>query len=290
MPGVDDISDIKDLYEAKPEQEDDRLVRHQLEYELTWRYLDAYLPPACLPAGGHILEVGAASGRYTLELAQRGYTVTAFDLSAALTALSQARLAEAGLSDRVTYLVGDARDLGALHGQAFDAALVMGPLYHLIHESDRRLVLRQIFGVLRPGGMVFTASISRFGILGDLMKKVPDWIEDQAEVRSIVECGYDPDHWPRGGFRGYFATVDEIAPLHEADGFETVRVAGVEPGISSDDESYNVLEGDRRRAWLDLLYEVSTQPSMVGASRHLLYIGRKPAGRQYHDRDPEHVF
>jgi len=273
MPGADDISDIKALYEDKAEQEDDRLVRHQLEYELTWRYLNAYLP-----AQGHILEVGAASGRYTLELARRGYTITAFDLSEALTGLSQDRLAEAGLGDRVTHLVGDARDLGALRGQAFDAALVMGPLYHLIHESDRRLVLRQVFDVLRPEGLVFTAFISRLGILGDLMKKIPDWIENQAEVRSIIERGYNPENPRQGSFRGYFATVDEIAPLHEAKGFETVRVAGVEPGISADDASYNVLEGARRRAWLDLLYEVSDQPSTVGASRHLLYVGRKPTG------------
>ena len=27
--------------------------------------------------------------------------------------------------------------------------------------------------------------------------------------------------------------------------------------------------------WLDLLYEISTEKSMLGASRHLLYIGRK---------------
>lgn len=273
MQGIDDIDDIKAMYEDRAEQEDDRLVRHQLEYELTWRYLEDYLPPQ-----GRVLEIGAASGRYTLELAARGYTVTALDLSAALTDLSRARLAETELGDRVSYLVGDVRDLGALRGQVYDAALVMGPLYHLIHEDDRRLALQQVFDVLRPGGVIFTAFISRFGILGDLMKKIPEWIEKRGEVRSVIERGLDPEDRPRQGFRGYFATVDEIAPLHEAVGYETILVAGVEPAISADDESYNVLEGTRRRAWLDLLYEVSVQPSIVGASRHLLYIGRRPVG------------
>jgi hypothetical protein len=77
------------------------------------------------------------------------------------------------------------------------------------------------------------------------------------------------------GFRGYFATVGEIAPLHEAVGFKTIAVAGVEPGISADDESYNQLEGQQRQRWLDLLYAISAEPSIVGASRHLLYVGRK---------------
>jgi hypothetical protein len=47
-----------------------------------------------------------------------------------------------------------------------------------------------------------------------------------------------------------------------------------EYAISADDESYNRLQGEERRAWLDLLYAVSAEPSIVGASRHLLYIGQ----------------
>ena len=114
--------------------------------------------------------------------------------------------------------------------------------------------------------------------MGDLMKNVPESVKDEGEVRSILERGRDPHDYHQnhqGSFRGYFAKVSEIAPLHESVGFETLVVAGVEPGISADDESYNKLEGKRRQLWLDLLYEISTEPSTVGSSRHLLYVGRK---------------
>jgi hypothetical protein len=144
-----------------------------------------------------------------------------------------------------------------------------------VKETDRKAALQQVFGQLKQGGILFSALISRLGILGDLLKNLPDWIENQTEVQNIQKTGYNPDHIPGTGFRGYFARVSEIAPLHEEVGFETVVVAGVEPGISADDESYNKLEGNRRRLWLDLLYEVSTEPSTIGASRHILYIGRK---------------
>ena len=63
--------------------------------------------------------------------------------------------------------------------------------------------------------------------------------------------------------------------MHEALGIRTVALAGVEPAISADDESYNKLQAPQRDLWLDLLFEVSTDPTTVGASRHLLYIGRK---------------
>ena len=74
---IDDISDIAAYYNNDPENERTRLERHQLEYDLTWRYLEQYLPRQA-----SILEVGAGTGRYTLELARRGYSVTAVDLSA----------------------------------------------------------------------------------------------------------------------------------------------------------------------------------------------------------------
>ena len=41
----DDVSDIVEYYNSSLESEHSRLERHQLEHDLTWRYLDQYLPP-----------------------------------------------------------------------------------------------------------------------------------------------------------------------------------------------------------------------------------------------------
>ena len=266
----DDVRDIAEHYNSDPERESTRLERHQLEHDLTWRYLNQYVPPH-----GTILEVGAATGRYTLELAKRGYRVTAVDLSAANVELCRTRLTGEGLHEQAQLIVADARELGEVKARGFDVVLLMGPLYHLIEEADRKLALQQASDRLRAGGILFSSFISRFGILGDLLRKVPGWIEDQAEVESLLELGRDPQDYPRGGFRGYFAKVSEIASLHEEVGFETLTLAGVEPAISADDESYNRLQGEQRRLWLDLFYRMSTESTIIGASRHLLYIGRK---------------
>lgn len=266
----DDVSDIATYYNDDPEREHWRLERHQLEYDLTWRYLDQYLP-----AEGSILEVGAGTGRYTLELARRGFAITAVDMSSTLLEECRKSIAEQGFERQVRFILADARNLDKVSETSFDAALLMGPLYHLVVEAERKQALRQVFERLRPGGVLFSAFISRFGIMGDLIKDLPYWIEDQPAVRSHLERGRRPDDAPRGGFRGYFAQVSEIAPLHEEIGFETLALAGVEPAISADDESYNRLQGQQRQLWLDLFYEMSTESSTIGASRHLLYIGRK---------------
>jgi S-adenosylmethionine-dependent methyltransferase len=267
---IDDVSDIGSFYDGQTEREHDRLQAHQLEYDMTWRYLRRYLP-----AQGRVLEVGAATGRYTLELAKRGYQVTAVDLSAGLIDASRQRLTDEGLDKQVHLVVADARDLSSVTERDFDAVLLMGPLYHLIAEDDRKAALCEAYARLRSGGILFSALLSRYAVLSDLIKNNPGWIENQAEVQSVLTNGKRPDDAPRGGFRAYFAQVPEIAPLHESLGFETVMLAGVEPAISADDESYNKLEGKWRELWLDLLYEVSAEPSTLAASRHLLYIGKK---------------
>lgn len=267
---VDDIHDIANYYNNDPEREHSRLERHQLEYDLTWRYLNQYLP-----SQGSILEIGAATGRYTLELAKRGYSITAADMSARLLEECKKSVADKRLEGQVHFVVADARDLSEVKKKDFDVVLLMGPLYHLVKEFDRKTALKEAFDRLREGGILFSAFISRFGIMGDLLANMPGWIEEQADVRSVLESGKDPDDYPRGGFRGYFAQASEIVPLHETIGFETLALAGVEPAISAKDDSYNVLQGRQRQLWLDLLYEMSTEKSILGASRHILYIGRK---------------
>jgi S-adenosylmethionine-dependent methyltransferase len=266
----DDVSDIAAYYNSDPEREHARLERHQLESDLTWRYLDKYLPPA-----GKILEIGAATGKYTQILAQRGYFITAVDMSAALLAECQRNLEQAGLGKQVRLVEADVRHLEPVPVDDFDVALLMGPLYHLVELGDRVRALQEVVTRLRTGGILFSSFISRYGILSDLIIDHPAWIEDQTEVRSIIERGKRPEYYPKGGFRGYFARADEIVPLHEELGLETLVLAGVEPVIAADDGSYNQLEGKPRRLWFDLLFELSTEKSILGASRHLLYIGKK---------------
>jgi S-adenosylmethionine-dependent methyltransferase len=269
MPDI--TGGVRAYYDDPRCGEDSRLARHQLERDITVRYLEAYLPGT-----GRVLEIGAATGGYTAWLAGRGYEVTAVDLSRNLIEQCQRRLFDLGLARKVHCLVADALDLSPVPGVDFDAVLLMGPLYHLTRRENRLKALREAAGRLKPGGVLFSSMISRFGILGDLLRNGPQWIENREEVRSVIERGHDPEQTGKIGFHGYFGTADEIAPLHEKVGLETLVVAGVEPAISGHDEDYNSLEGTRRELWLDLLYELSREPSLVASSRHMLYVGRKP--------------
>ena len=267
---MDDLNDIRELYNAAWNAEATRLERHPLEGDISWRYLDRHLPPT-----GRLLEIGFGTGAYTFSLAKRGYRITAVDLAEEFVVRCKAKADELGLRDRIDFRIGDARNLDGIPHGVFDAVLLMGPLYHLVLEDDRTAALRSAYGCLKPGGVIFSALISRFGVLANLIKRSPSWIEDQEWVRSVMANGHRPDDAPRGGFRDYFVRPEEISPMHETVGFRTLQIAGVEPAISAHDEDYNTLAGKQRDLWLDLLFEVSGEQSMVASSIHLLYVGRK---------------
>ncbi|MGD0779555.1 MAG: class I SAM-dependent methyltransferase [Dehalococcoidales bacterium] len=266
---ADDVSDIRAYYDNLVERENGRLERHQQEHDVTWRYLDKYLPKS-----GKILEVGAATGAYTIPLAKRGYNVIAVDLSPKLVNTCKKRVKEEKLEKKVKCFVADGRELKDVPGNDYDAVLIMGPLYHLVLKEDREKTVQEAYRRLKPGGVIFSALVSRYGIWGTIMARLPFLIDRQEDLRSVMENGKDVKV-PEGGFRGYFTTVKEVKPLHEKAGFKTLVLAGVEPANTVADEAYSALEGERRKLWLDLLFAISTEPSIIGASDHLLYIGVK---------------
>jgi S-adenosylmethionine-dependent methyltransferase len=266
----DDTGDIRQFYDDSVEKEDGRLERHQLERDMTWRYLDKYLPRR-----GKILEIGCATGAYTIPLAKRGYSVTAVDFAPKELDVCKKKVKEERLGEKVNCLVADARDLSAITGNDYDAALIMGPLYHLIQEEDRQIAIEQAYGHLKIGGLIFSIFISRYGIWNDVMATTPQYIELERDVQSVIQHGRDADlAYQKGNFRAYFATPEEIVPFHERIGFKMITFAGIEAS-SIRDENYNSLKGKRREMWLDLLVSINTQPSTIGAANHILYIGKK---------------
>jgi ubiquinone/menaquinone biosynthesis C-methylase UbiE len=128
----------------------------QLECERTKEVVQRFLPPP--PAT--ILDVGGAAGAYALWLAENGYQVHLIDATPRLVA-EASRRSEASRNRISTCQVGDARDLTFTGGGA-DGVLLLGPLYHLTEADQRQQALREAYRVLRPGGVLLTAAISRY--------------------------------------------------------------------------------------------------------------------------------
>lgn len=266
------MSEIESFYDKNAQYEWERLERHRTEFAVTLRALRDYLPS--VPA--KILDVGGGPGRYSIALAQRGYRVTLFDLSKSCLELAKQKAQEARVRI-ASFEHGDARDLSCFADKSFDAVLLMGPLYHLLTEEDRRRALREARLVLQDNGLLFASFITRYAVLRWAAKEEPNWVIQYPErLEALLSSGALPKRPDEGGFTSaYFAHPDEIKPFIESGGFETLDLIACEGVVSMIEDKINELSGEAFDAWVELNYKLSRDHCIFGAAEHILYVGRK---------------
>jgi len=265
------MNHVEQFYDQQSEYEWHRLERHRTEYAVTLRTLLAHLSPAPL----EIIDIGGGPGRYAIALSQRGDRVTLVDLAQANLDLAAQKASAAGVRLNAS-LHRDARQLYDLPGDHYDAALLLGPLYHLLDLQERRQAIGEALRVLKPGGLLFAAFISRFAFFRDAAKKYPE--EIYANPRYAGQLLATGMHDGESGFtRAYFAHPAEIVPLMETTGLQTIELVGCEGIVAALEEKVNELSGADWETWVDFNYRIGHDPAALGAADHLLYIGRKVA-------------
>lgn len=233
----------------------------RLELLRTRELLGRFLPSA--PC--RVLDVGGGTGVHASWLAGRGYDVHLVDPV-------PHHLETAARYGTFTVAQGDARDL-AEPDRSVGAVLLLGPLYHLVSAADRLLALREAFRVLRGGGVLFAAAISRYMALLDWASSGELNVDVAAKLEFVIATG---QHDPSLGFTpAFFHTPAELAAELDTAGFQQVRILGVEgPAWTAVDAA----GPDREQAYLAgaLLCARLTEadPALLAASGHLLGIGR----------------
>jgi ubiquinone/menaquinone biosynthesis C-methylase UbiE len=246
----------------------------QLELLRTREVLLRYLPPA--PA--EVLDVGGGAGIHALWLARQGYNVHLVD--AVPLHVEQARQASAEQPDfpLASMAVGDARMLDR-PANSVDAVLLLGPLYHLTERGDRVAALREGRRVLRAGGVLFAVGITRFASLLDglISGYLQDLAFERIVERDLAEGQHrNPENKPSYFTTAYFHRPEELEEEVTKAGLHPEAMLGIEgPGWLLQNLSYWWEDGGRRDVLLRAVRRVEAEPSIVGASAHVLVVARK---------------
>jgi len=266
MTGVTDPDHDAMLAHYRQCNEAARLTRaghSRLELERTRELLIRFLPPT--PA--RILDVGGGTGVHAAWLTTAGYRVQLVDAvpEHVETALSYGTFGAA---------LGDARRL-VEPDASVDGVLLLGPLYHLTSAGDRHVALREAHRVLRPGGVLLAAAISRHMAVLDWAAAGGLTDEIVARLRPMLATG---EHDTTLGFApAHFHRADEFAEEVTAAGYADVRVLGIEgpawPAVDAadDDRRPDIMASALRCARL-----LEDDPAVVAASGHLMAVGIRP--------------
>jgi ubiquinone/menaquinone biosynthesis C-methylase UbiE len=274
MKRFDKINEVVAYYSDFDEQA--RLADHwgQIEFIRTQDIINRYLksPPAV------VLDVGGAAGRYACWLARRGYQMHLVDPVPLHIQQAQAASDAQPETPIASCSVGDARRL-EFDAEMADAVLLLGPLYHLVEPQDRHRSLTEAYRVLKTGGHLFAAGISRFASTIDGLAS--GYFADPVFrdiMRGDLETGQhrNPTDNPAYFTDTFFHHPDELEAEVASAGFEVAGLLAIE-GISYmlQDLEQNWQVKEHRQFVLEILGKIESEPSLIGASPHIMCVGVK---------------
>jgi ubiquinone/menaquinone biosynthesis C-methylase UbiE len=246
----------------------------KIEFIRTQIIINRYLksPPAT------VLDVGGATGRYSCWLAKEGYEVHLVD--PVPRHVEQAKEASKAQPNTpiASCTVGDARELEFEDGTA-DVVLLLGPLYHLVEAQDRNRSLTEVYRVLKSGGYLFAAGISRFSstIDGLVSGYYLDPIFQEIMQRDLDTGQHrNPTNNPSYFMDTFFHHPDALKSEVRNVGFEITGVFAIE-GISymMKDLDKNWLVESQREFLLDIIGKIEGEHSLLGASPHIMCVAEK---------------
>ena len=259
-----DNKQILENFYANYDEEGRLASRHgSVEYLTTMRYIEKYLRP-----GAKVLEIGAATGRYSHTLARMGYEVDAVELVQHNIDIFRENTQS---GERITVRQGDARQLPFADG-CYDITLLLGPMYHLYTKEDQRRALSEAIRVTKKGGVIFAAYCGNEATLIQFCFR--QGMIRQARYRDQIDpVTFKAASDPTELFELY--RKEEIDELMAA--FSTQRLHYVATDLATNymRDEIDAMDDEIFELYLRYHFAVCERADLVGASHHILDIFRK---------------
>ena len=246
--------------------EEKRLTRRHgyVEYVTSMKYIHEYLPQGKKETI-KILDVGAGTGRYSVQLAGEGYDVTAVELVKYNLGILKSK------KSSVKAYQGNALNLSRFEADQFDMVLVFGPMYHLYTKEDKVKALKEAKRVVKPGGIILGAycmneySILTYGFKEGHMKESirNQKVDDSFHVRSKEEDLYD------------YVRIEDIDAIDQAAGVKREKLIAADGPANYMRTVLNAMDEETYQLFIQYHLSTCERKDLLGASAHTLDIVRK---------------
>ena len=163
---------------------------------------------------------------------------------------------------------GTALDLSCYEDNTFDMTLVLGPLYHLYTEEDKKKAIEEALRVTKPNGYLYIAYLTNDSVMLSYGLKKRHLLD-----KGLFDENYKFYDKPEEIFTTF--NIDEFNKLMDNYPIENISTVATD-GLSSILRDYvNILDDEEFKVWLDYHYKSCEKKDLIGYSSHALYIGKK---------------
>lgn len=244
--------------------EDKRLTRRrgQVEYITSMKYIHEYIGDN---KEAKILDVGAGTGRYSVQLANEGYDVTAIELVKHNLGVLKSK------KSNVKAMQGTALDLSRFEENSFDITLVFGPMYHLYTLEDKVKALKEAKRVTKVGGVILVAYImNEYSVLtygfkeNNIIKCIEEGkIDENFHTISEPEDLYD------------YVRIEDIDKINENAGMKRIKLIAADGPANYIRPILNKMDEETFKMFIKYHLSTCERPELLGASAHTVDILRK---------------
>ena len=246
-----------------------------VEFHRTKEILSRYIK-----GGKVIYDIGGGIGMYAAWLAKLGNEVHLIEL-----AENAVEYAKANMMQDCHFIaeMGNALEVNRPNESA-DVVLLMGPLYHLRDRGDRLQAFSEARRVLKKGGLMVAAGISKFGSMTwalSVYGEKNDFIDDPVFFNMILGEMTTGDHirpteYPKFVAESYFTTSEEMKTEIAEVSFSVEKAVAVEGCIWFTPHLAEKWEDETsRERLLEIVRITESEPEMMGMSPHFLVVARK---------------
>lgn len=273
----------KTFYDAYVQAEWSRLeatAYGRLQALIHTDFIQRYISP-----GDRVLDAGSGPGRFSIEVARLGATVTVLDISNQQLELAKRKLSDAKVLSGVDkFIKGDIVDLSIFQDNRFDLVICFGGAISYTCEK-RYEAVKEIIRVTRPGGVILISVMSRMGVHNAVRKNMIPILEDPdgaAELGtsywSVLDSGDLPGFDSRIGMRHpamHLFTSEELSSL--ISGCDILELAGSNVTASEFSPELETI-AENPKAWetvVKLEKRVNTNPGLVNSGSHIILAARR---------------
>lgn len=241
--------------------EDKRLTRRhgQVEYITSMKYIHDYLNDN---KDAKILDVGAGTGRYSVQLANEGYDVTAVELVKHNLGVLKSK------GSSVKAYQGTALDLSRFKENTFDVTLVFGPMYHLYTLEDKIKALKEAKRVTKSGGVILVAyCMNEYSIItyGFKENNICESIENGKVSKDYHVISKPEDLYD-------YVRIEDINKINEGAGLERIKLISADGPANYLRSVLNAMDEETFKTFIDYHLSTCERPELLGAGAHTLDI------------------